>query len=103
MDTNIDFKLAYPKDEIDKWLIWKFLNFSMLKPDFYFVSTIPVSESIIRSKSKFEPFPDSPETLGKRLHLYNQELILNKNLIYIDGMKDVNQIKKYIFHTIGIH
>jgi thymidylate kinase len=102
MDTNIDFKLAYPNDKTDKWLLWKLLKFSALKPDFHIVLTIPVSDSIIRSKSKFEPFPDSPETLEKRLHLYNEELILDKNLIHMDGMIDVNEIKKYIFHTVGI-
>jgi thymidylate kinase len=102
MDTNIDFKLAYPQDNTETWFLWKLLKYTALKPDFHFVSTIPVSEAVIRSKFKFEPFPDSPETLEKRLHLYNEELITNKNLIHIDGMKDVNQIKKHIFQTVSI-
>lgn len=102
MDTNIDFKLAYPIDDIDKWILWKILMFTAPKPAFHFISMVSVSESIIRSKSKFEPFPDLPETLEKRLHLYNEELLLNKDFIYIDGMEDLNQIKKHIFQTIGI-
>ena len=102
MDTNIDFQLAYPTDKTDKWFLWRLLNYTAIRPNFHFISTIPVSVSIIRSKSKFEPFPDSPETLDKRLHLYNEELFKDKNVIHLDGMKDVNEIKKYIFHTVGV-
>jgi len=102
MDTNIDFKLAYPNDKTDNWLLWRLLKYTAIKPDFHFVSTIPVSDSIIRSKFKFEPFPDSPETLDKRLDLYNKELLSNGNLVHIDGMKDVNEIKKNVFNIVGI-
>ena len=102
MDTNIDFYLAYPTDKTDQWFLWRLLKFTAIKPNFHFVSTVPVSESIIRSKSKFEPFPDAPEILEKRLHLYNKELVIDKNLIHIDGMKDVNEIKKDIYSKVGI-
>ena len=102
MDTNIDFYLAYPTDKTDQWFLWRLLKFTSIKPNFHFVSTVPVSESIIRSKSKFEPFPDAPEILEKRLHLYNKELVIDKNLIHIDGMKDVDEIKKDIYSKVGI-
>ena len=103
MDTNIDFKLAYPQDNTETWFLWKLLKYTALKPDFHFVSTIPVSEAVIRSKFKFEPFPDTPETLDKRLCLYNKELLRNGDLVHIDGMKNVNEIKKSIFNGVGIH
>jgi len=102
MDTNIDFKLAYPLDNTDTWFLWKLLKYTALKPDFHFVSTIPVSEALIRSKFKFEPFPDTPETLDKRLCLYDKELLRNGNLIHVDGIKDMNEIKKSIFNTVRI-
>ena len=102
MDTNIDFQLAYPTDKTDKWFLWRLLNYTAIRPNFHFISTIPVSESIIRSKSKFEPFPDSPETLEERLHLYNEVLRQDRNFIHIDGMKDISEIKKNIFHTVRI-
>ena len=100
MDTNIDFKLAYPQDSTDKWFVWKLLNVFSLKPDFHFVSTIPVSESVIRSKFKFEPFPDSPEILAKRLKLYKNEIKINNALFFIDGMQDKNEIKEKIAKLI---
>lgn len=96
MDTNIDFKLTYPKNKTDQWLLWRLLNFLALKPDHHFVSTIPVPESVIRSKFKFEPYPDSPETLDKRLELYNIELNNNSNLIFIDGLRDRYEIREQI-------
>jgi len=71
-----------------------------LKPDFHFVSTIPVKESVIRSKFKFEPFPDPPEVLAQRLELYNKDLKNNRSLIFIYGMRDMNEIKKSIFKLV---
>lgn len=100
MDTNIDFKLTYPQAKTDKWILWKLLKYMALKPDFHFVSTIPVQESVIRSKFKFEPYPDSPETLELRLNLYKKEIDQNKSLIFIDGMKDKLEIKKHILKLI---
>ena len=100
MDTNIDFFLAYPQVKTENWLLWKLLKLTSVRPDFHFVSTIPVPESLIRSKNKFEPYPDSPETLKKRLKLYNQEMSLNKKLIFIDGMRDMYEIKKSIFKLV---
>ena len=92
LDTNIDFKLTYPQNRTDEWVLWKSIKFLSLKPDLHFVSTVPVSESVIRSKFKFEPFPDSPEVLSERLNLYNKDLIENESLIFIDGLKNKKEI-----------
>ena len=104
LDTNIDFKLAYPQSATDRWLLWRLIKFFAMKPDFHFVSTVPVRESVIRSKFKFEPFPDSPETLEKRLALYNAELKYDEKLLFIDGMRDLNEIKEEINNLVfSIH
>ena len=100
-DTNIDFKLTYPDEKTDKWLLWKLIDIFALKPDFHFVSTIPVKESVFRSKFKFEPFPDSPEVLAKRLDLYNENLKNNKSLIFIDGLRDKSEISKEIDNLVN--
>ena len=100
MDTNIDFKLSYPTVDHESWILWKLLKTTAIKPDYHFVSTIPVAESVIRSKFKFEPFPDSPETLELRLKLYEQELKINNLLIYIDGMKSISNVADIISRTI---
>ena len=81
----------------------KALKFFAIEPHFHFVSTVPVSVSVERSKQKFEPFPDSPSVLSKRLELYIEKLKLNPNLIFIDGLRDKNEIsqeiKKLIFSS----
>lgn len=101
MDTNIDFMLTYPKEKTQNWFLWRILELFALKPDFHFVSTIPVHESVIRSKFKFEPYPDSPGTLNKRLDLYNFELKNNSNLIFIDGLRDRYEIREQINKIIS--
>ena len=101
LDTNIDFKLTYPKNNTDKWILWRLVEIFALKPDFHFVSTIPVKESVIRSKFKFEPFPDSPEILAQRLELYNKDLKNNRSLIFIDGLRDMNEISKEIDNLVN--
>lgn len=102
MDTNIDFKLTYPQNNTDKWLLWKLIEVFALKPDFHFVSTIPVKESVIRSKFKFEPFPDSPEILAKRLELYNENLKNNSSLVFINGLRNKDEITNEINNLINI-
>lgn len=71
-DTWIDFKLNFPQYEFDKWFIWRFLNSISPKPSHTFLLLIPVEESLRRNKLKNEPFPDSRETLAKRLNFYRQ-------------------------------
>lgn len=101
IDTSIDFKLTYPDENTEKWILWKLLSKLMLKPHLHFVSTIPVEVSVNRSKFKFEPFPDSPEVLTQRLELYNKDLENNKSHIFIDGMRDLNEISKEINNLIN--
>ena len=100
IDTLIDFKIAFPKEKLETKMLWRLLELIALKPDFNFVCTIPVSESVVRSRQKFEPFPDSPEVLKQRLTYYKQKIDSNKNLIHIDGMQSKTSIKKDIFYII---
>jgi thymidylate kinase len=102
MDTNIDFHLTYPMEGTEKWVLWKILKFTAVKPDFHFVSTIPVPESVRRSKFKYEPFPDTPEVLLLRLDLYQKELAENYNIIYINGMRSISSIEKEIENAISL-
>ena len=100
MDTKIDFNLSYPKSRANKWFLWRLIQLLAIKPNHHFVSTIPVNESVIRSKNKFEPFPDSPQTLENRLKLYKKYIRNNKKLIHIDGMRDIDKIKSQVHGII---
>lgn len=99
-DTLIDFKLNYPQENIENWLLWKFLISMATKPKKHFVLTIPVDESQSRSKLKNEPFPDTKETLEKRLKEYFNFVAKNKYAIHIDGTNDMEKIHRDILKEV---
>lgn len=95
-DTSIDFKLNFPQENVDKWLIWKLMLFFAMKPNKHFVLTIPVEESLRRSKLKDEPFPDSEETLKNRLNDYLKFIGQSSLVIHVDGTKKTHDINNFI-------
>tara|TARA_R110002049_G_scaffold303988_1_gene498773 strand:+ start:9726 stop:10376 length:651 start_codon:yes stop_codon:yes gene_type:complete len=99
-DTHIDFKLNFPQEKVDKWLLWKLLIIFAKKPKRHFVLTIPVKESIRRSALKDEPFPDSEETLDLRLKDYLDFVKKQSFAIHIDGTKDIDEIHNFIKNEI---
>ena len=90
-DTWIDFRLNFVEVNVDRWFIWKILTWLTPKPDHAFLLLIPTEESIRRSKQKDEPFPDSEETLKKRLECY-KELSLKVDWTVLDCMMPVEEI-----------
>jgi len=100
LDTEIDFNLAYPKINFNKWFIWKLLKFLSLKPDHHFVLLISVKESLRRSKLKDEPFPDSEEVLTKRLKCYENKFLIEKSMNKIWCEDSINIISKKIIELI---
>ena len=100
-DTSIDFKLNFPQEKVDKWLIWKLLNLIALKPKKHFVMTISIEESIKRSKLKNEPFPDSADALGKRLNHYIRFISNNSSAVHIDGTNSIDYVNKIILEEIN--
>ena len=56
IDTLIDFKIAFPKEKLETKILWRLLELIALKPDFNFVCTIPVSESVVRSRQNLSHF-----------------------------------------------
>ena len=95
-DTSIDFKKNFPNENIEKWILWKFLKFISVTPKKHFVLTISVKESHLRSKLKNEPFPDNEETLKFRLTEYLNFINNNKEVISIDCDQSIESIHKDI-------
>jgi len=69
-DTWIDFRLNFPQESTDRWFVWRLLLKLTPKPDSAFLLVVPVEDSLLRSKQKNEPFPDSEEVLRSRLCAY---------------------------------
>ena len=95
-DTSIDFKLNYKKDKVESRLLWKVMIFLAKKPKKHFVFTITAKESLIRSKLKNEPFPDSEETLENRLNDYLNFIATKKEIIHIDGNISIEETHNFI-------
>ena len=91
-DTLLDFELNFPQENIKKWMLWRLLLLLSVKPKKHFVITIPIKESLRRSKLKNEPFPDSKEVLESRLNKYLKYVSVNKDSIHIDGTGKIDNI-----------
>ena len=99
-DTSIDFRLNFPQENVDKWLLWKLMVLIAMRPKKHFVLTIPVEESLRRSKLKEEPFPDSEETLKTRLNDYLIFVNQSSYVIHINGAKKINDIHNFILEQV---
>ncbi|HRW97899.1 MAG TPA: hypothetical protein P5280_00345, partial [Cyclobacteriaceae bacterium] len=101
-DTLIDFRLNFPEETIETWLIWRILVKITPIPDVAFLLLIPVEESVRRSKLKFEPFPDAPEVLARRLEMYRQ-FIEDGYGHELDGLRSKNDLIQEIQKIVDIH
>lgn len=101
-DTHIDFKLNFPQENVDRWLLWNILLVFAKKPKRHFILTISVKESIRRSALKDEPFPDSKETLDLRLKEYLDFVKKQSFAIHIDGTESIDDIHKFIREEVSI-
>ena len=97
-DTRIDFRLNFPEEDIDHWMLWKLLEWITPKPDAAFLLLIEVEECLRRSELKNEPFPDSVDVLKKRLFLYKS---LAGQMQVIDCMKSIDAIHDEIITHVS--
>ena len=96
IDTEIDFKLNFPNSNFDNYILWKILKKTSIKPHANLILLISVEESIKRSLTKKEPFPDSREVLSNRFELY-QKIINNNNLFKLIWCENsISHIEKEI-------
>ena len=100
-DTSLDFRLNFPQENVNNWLLWKLMLFFAMKPYKHFVLTIPIKESLRRSKLKNEPFPDSEETLSSRLSHYLRSTHQCSKNIHINGTDSVNKIHKFVINQLN--
>lgn len=100
-DTLVDFRLNFQQEYVEKWWLWRLLVRVTPKPDAAFLMLIPVDESVRRSQQKKEPFPDSPETLVKRLVAYHALAELGIWLI-LDGRSSIESLHEQIRSNINL-
>ena len=90
-DTLLDFKIAFPDVQIERWFLWKILVRLTPSPDTAFLLMIPLEESERRCQIKYEPFPDTPERREQRYMLYQKLSKLGYWQI-VDASQPVDQV-----------
>jgi thymidylate kinase len=98
-DTWIDFRLNFPQERIDGWLIWRVLRKVTPQPDITFLLLIPVSESQHRSQLKEEPFPSSAKDLTQRLQVY-EVLAKAGQWQVLDGQRPVADLVDEVWASV---
>ena len=90
-DTLLDFKIAFPDVQVEKWLLWKMLVRLTPSPGAAFLLMIPLKESERRCQIKYEPFPDTPKRRAQRYVLY-QKLSKLGHWHVIDALRPVDDV-----------
>jgi thymidylate kinase len=98
-DTALDFALNYPESEVTRWLSWRMLWRVAPRPTAAFMFLIPAAESLRRSRQKDEPFPDSEQTLARRLEAY-ETICASGVWQRIDGLQDREVITRQLLAAI---
>ena len=96
-DTEIDFRRNFADQFEPSSVLWRLLLLIVPTASHSFLLHVPVETTLIRSKKKSEPFPDSIETLKFRLDSYlNEEVFPSSNYIKIDCQDDADRINSLI-------
>ena len=100
-DTLIDFRLNFPQETVERWVLWRLLARCTPRPDAAFLLLIPVEESLRRSQLKGEPFPDPPEVLEARLKEYRLIAASGSSFHAIDGTRPREETAAFVRETIA--
>ena len=91
-DTFIDYKLKFKNENFQLKFLWKLLEYATPVPDTSYLLTIPINESIQRSKLKNEPFSENRRQREKRYKLYLNLKEKDKWGHIIDGLKPIDRV-----------
>jgi thymidylate kinase len=100
-DTQMDFRLNLPQENVENKWLWRLLARVTPKPDAAFLLLVPVEESVRRSDVKGEPFRDTPEVLAQRLTLYEAWARQDERRWHVlDGRRPVDELASGVWETI---
>lgn len=100
-DTLLDFKCNFDNNFNEHSFLWLLLKKLSPKPDCSFLLIVPVEVSMLRSKLKNEPFPDSEEVLSWRFNMYMDETIFpSGNYVKIDCQESISSIQEIILDKL---
>lgn len=97
-DTRFDFRLNFPDDHAESWLLWRWLEKLAARPDAWFLMLLPVEESMRRCREKNEPFSDSEEGFRQRYRMYS-ELTDEGDYVVLDARDSIESLFAVIRDT----
>jgi thymidylate kinase len=100
-DTRVDFRLNFPGEAVERWVLWRLVERLAPRPDAAFLLLVPVAESERRSQAKREPFPDPAPVLVQRLAQY-QALGAAGGCMVLDGSRPVTEVAESIATALGL-
>lgn len=100
-DTELDFDLTFPETKPTRWWLWRAVKCLVPRPAAHFLFLIPVDVSLQRSREKQEPFPDSEETLRRRLAAY-EAILGREGRISLDGRLPREELHARVMRACGI-
>jgi len=99
-DTLIDFKINFPKFNIESWFFWRMLIKVYKKPDISIILTLSPEISIARSIKKNEPFMESIKIRKTRIDFYQKMIQSNKWVYIIDGSQSRDDVWNEILKAL---
>ncbi|MCK4524400.1 hypothetical protein KAU15_05690 [candidate division WOR-3 bacterium] len=99
-DTIIDFKIKFPNIDFQKWILWRFLRRTSVKPYISFVLYIAPTQSMERSIMKKEPFSESAEVRVIRHKMYSSMIKKGYWSNVINGDQSIDEIFDLIRRAI---
>jgi len=91
-DTYIDFDLKFMKKSFENNILWKILVLFSPQPELSIILTLPIDESLRRSKLKKEPFSENYNQRQKRIELYHDLINKGRWLNVIDGSDSIEKV-----------
>lgn len=100
VDTELDFHLKFSSRFSNKNFLWRCLLALLPKPTTALILVVPPSISVVRSKLKNEPFPDSEEVLRFRYKKYLQLTTELSHFQLIDCTRPIPEVRADIERAI---
>jgi len=94
-DCWVDFRVNFPDDDVESWLLARALAAVAPRPDAAFLLHIPVEESLQRSLGRDRRFRESAAVLGRRLAVY-EALAGESGVAPLDGRRPAEALAREI-------
>lgn len=91
LDCLVDFRVNFPDDGVERWLLWRLLARWAVRPDAAFCLVIPAELTLARAREKARFHWETVEVLERRRREYG-ELSARLGVETLDGTRPIEEI-----------